>query len=329
MSEILSQNEIDELLNALSNGDANNILIESNEALKEAKDYNFARPSKFNKEQLRALEIIFDNYSRAVSSFLSGYLRTSTNIEVINAEQVTYGEFNNSLVNPVILSIIEFKPFKGSIILEISANLGFSIIDRILGGPGLSIKKLRDFSEIEKILLERVVLQMVNLLVEPWENITEIDPKLEKIETNSQLAQIISQNEMIALVTLGVKIGSVEGLINFCIPHIVIEPSMKRLNTKYWFSKQAVKEDTSIYKEKIESQLEEAEIPVSVLIGKTNINVGDFLNLQIGDIIPVDSYINSDLNIMIGNLLKFQGKPGVSRGKNAIQITSLIGRRDK
>lgn len=329
MGEILSQNEIDELLNALNSGDTSNIVRENDKSVKDAKNYNFARPSKFNKEQLRALEIIFENYSRVISSFLSGYLRTSTSIEVVNAEQVTYGEFNNSLVNPVILSIIEFKPFKGSIILEMSANLGFSIIDRILGGPGLSIKKLRDFSEIEKILLERVVLQLVNYLVEPWENISPIEPRLEKIETNSQLAQIISPNEMMALVTLSVKIGTIEGLINFCIPHIVIEPSMKRLNTKYWFTTKTVKEDTSIYKEKIETQLEETEVPVSVLIGKTNINIGDFLNLQVGDIIPVDSYISSDLNVMVGNLLKFQGKPGVSRGKNAIQITSLVGRRGK
>ncbi len=326
MGDILSQSEIDALLSALSSGD-DGVVLNNEIEEKKVRAYDFARPSKFGKEQLRTLEVIFENFSRLVSSFLTGYLRTATQIEVINAEQLTYNEFNNSLLNPVILGIIDFNPLKGSIILDLSSNIGYAIIDRILGGSGDTIKKTREFTEIEKILLNRVLSQIVSYLVEPWENVCHIAPSLEKLETNSQFAQVMSPNEMIALVTLSIKLGENEGLINFCIPHIVIEPIMDKLNTKHWFASRE-EEDLSVYRDKVEVRLEEAKIPVSVVVGKTNITVDEFIGLQVGDVITLDSYVNSDFNVMVGNLLKFYAKPGTSRGKNAIQITSLVGREE-
>ena len=328
MGEVLSQSEIDELLKALNTGELDVSNIQTTDREKHIKKYDFARPSKFAKEQLRTLEIIFDNYSRIVSTYLSGYLRTPTQIDVINAEAVTYYEFSNSLANPVILSSVDFSPLKGSILLELSPNLGYCIIDRILGGKGSMIEKIREFTEIERILLERIVSQLVNLLREPWENVIEITPRLEKIETNSQFAQIISPNEMIALVTLNMKIGEVEGMMNICIPHLVIEPIMDRLNTKYWFTTVEQDENTT-YRKYLEKRLEFAKIPIKAILGKTYITVGEFLNLQVGDVIKLDSYTNSDLDVMVGNLLKFRAKPGLFKNKNAIQITSIERKEDE
>ncbi len=328
MSDILSQNEIDELLKSIDSGNTEHIDLSTDKNKKQVKDYNFRRPSKFSKEHLRTLEIIFENYSRMISSFLSGYLRANTTINVASAEQLTYNDFSASLVNPVILSVVDLKPLKGSIIVEISSNIGFSMIDRILGGPGFGLKKVRDFSEIEVILLERIVTQMLNFLVEPWENVMNMKPELQKIETNSQFAQIISPNDMIALVTLNMKIGSAEGFLNFCMPHIVLEPIMERLNTKYWFSRSNDQEDRTLYRDELSETLEKTIVPLSAVIGRTNISVWDFIHLQAGDIITLDSFVNSDLNIMVGNLLKFKGKPGINRGKNSIQITSFVGKEE-
>lgn len=327
MGDVLSQKEIDELLQLMSTGNSDELLMSKDANTQKTVDYDFKRPSKFNKEQLRTLEIIFDTYSRMVSSFLTGYLRTTTNVEVANAEQLTYNDFSASISNPVILAIIEFNPFKGSIILDLSANIGYSVIDRVLGGPGLSIKKLRDFSEIETILLERIITQMLNYLIEPWESITPINPKLTKIETNSQFAQIISPSEMIALVTLSIKVGSVEGYMNFCIPHFVIEPIMDKLNTMYRFGYNDEEEESN-YKDTLEISLERAKVPVSAIIGRTNISVNEFISLQPGDIIPLDSYYTSDLDVTVGNLLKFRAKPGINKSKNAIQITSIIRKEE-
>lgn len=327
MADVLTQSEIDELLNALSAGEVDVADMDSHGKAKQIKEYNFARPSKFSKEQLRTLEIIFDNYGRMVSTFLSGYLRTLTQIEVINAEAVTYSEFTNSLTNPVVLSIIDFAPLSGSIILEFSPNMGYVIIDRILGGQGQSLNKIREYTEIEKILLERVIHQFVNMLPEPWENVISLEPKLEKIETNSQVAQIISPNEIIALITFNVKIGEIEAMMNICIPHMVIEPIMDKLNTRFWFAHEK-KEAKTQYRQHIEKRLERSLIPVSAVLGKTQITVKEFVELQKGDIITIDSYVDSELPILVGSFVKFLGKPGVKKNKNAIQITSVVRKEE-
>ena len=327
MADVLSQNEIDELLNALSAGEVDVADMDSHKRARQIKEYNFARPSKFSKEQLRTLEIIFDNYGRMVSTFLSGYLRTLTQIEVINAEAVTYSEFTNSLTNPVVLSIIDFSPLNGSIILEFSPNMGYVIIDRILGGQGQTLNKIREYTEIEKILIERVVHQFVNILPEPWENVISLEPKLEKIETNSQVAQIISPNEIIALITFNVRIGDVEAMMNICIPHMVIEPIMDKLNTRFWFAHEK-KETETQYRQHIEKRLERSKIPVSAILGKTQITVKEFIELQKGDIITIDSYVESEIPILVGSFVKFHGKPGIRKNKNAIQITSVVREED-
>ncbi|MFI3230411.1 MAG: flagellar motor switch protein FliM [bacterium] len=320
MSEILSQDEIDKLLNAIASGDD---AVESGEREKRIVSYNFARPSKFAKDQLRTLEIMFDNFARTTGSFLTGYLRTAVVVEVMSSEQVTYGEFSNSMINPVILAIMDFQPFKGNVLLELSAAVGVCMMDRLLGGEGKEPRVNKEFTEIEVALLNSIMEKIIDKLIEPWSQICEINPLLDKVETNAQFAQIISPNEMVALITLNIKIGEIEGLMNFCIPYIVIEPIVEHLNTKYWFSTNNDSNDET-YQPHVERQLEKALVTVSALVGKTNVTIDEFIGIQVGDVIPLDSYVNSDLRIKVGEITKFYAKPGINRGKNAIQITSVI-----
>lgn len=327
MGDILSQSEIDAIINAMADGDTQAI-TDAAVTKKEALPYDFARPQKINKEQLRTLELIYDSYCRTLASFLSGYLRTNVNISVISAEQVTYNEFSNALANPVILSIVELSPLKGSIILELAANIGYAIIDRILGGSGTGVKRMREFTEIEKILLERVITQMLNHLPEAWEAVEALSPRLDKIETNSQFAQIVAPTDTTALVTISIKVGAVEGLMNFCLPTDVIEPIIDRLSTRYWFTSYADEDKDVDHAINIQKKLEAANINVSAVVGRTRIMVNDFVNLSRGDIIPLDSFISSDLEVYVGPILKFYAKPGLSKGRNAIQITSLIKREE-
>ena len=172
---------------------------------KKVKEYDFARPSKFSKEHLRTMEMIFEHYGRLLSTNLPVYLRKNVQVEVVNSEAVTYSEFSNALSNPVLLGIVNFAPLKGNIILEMASNLGYAIVDRMLGGRGDPMDKVREFSEIELLIIERIMIVCVNLLREPWENVADIHPRLERIETNSQYAQIISPSEMIAIVTITVS----------------------------------------------------------------------------------------------------------------------------
>lgn len=328
MVDILSQFEIDALLNQMMTGgeglsDALSPMIKGTEA----RAYDFANPSKFNREQLRTLENIFDNFARSTSSFLTGYLRTAAHLEVFSSEEIMYRDFNVALANPVILSMIELAPLKGTVVVDMSSSVGYAIIDRILGGPGFGIKKMRDFSEIEKILLERVMLQLLGFLPEPWESVLPLRPRLEKIETNTQFAQIIAPTDKVALVVLTIKIGSSEGNLSFCLPHRVLEPIVDRLYTRFWYG-QREEENKDMYRESLEIELERAKVPVSVQVGKSKIMVSDFINLQVGDIIPLNSYVSSDVDVLIGNMHKFHAKPGTSRGKFAVQITDLIEREE-
>ncbi len=322
MGEVLSQNEIDSLLKALSSGELDvDEIKDKNE--KQVKDYDFARPAKFSKEHLRTLEIIFEHYGRLLSTNLPVYLRKNVQVEVMNSEAVTYSEFSNSLSNPVLLGIVNFAPLSGSIIIEIGENLGYTIVDRMLGGKGAPLERPRDFSEIELLILERIFNVVVNLLIEPWENVCELEPRLERIETNSQFAQIISPTEMIALVTLNIKIGEVEGLINICLPYITLESVMDKLNTKYWYSNLQEKDEQE-YSEIIESLISRAPMPIKVALGNSTISVNDFLGLQRGDIIRLDTKVDEELNIFVGNIKKFTALPGATGDNYAVRITSVI-----
>lgn len=322
MGDVLSQNEIDSLLRALNDGELD--VEEMKDAPeKQVKNYDFARPSKFSKEHLRTLEIIFEHYGRLLSTNLPVYLRKSVQVEVMNSEAVTYSEFSNALSNPVLLGVVDMESLGGNIIIEMASNLGYTIIDRMLGGTGQPLEKNRDFSEIELLILERIMTICVELLHDPWQNVVEVNPRLERIETNSQFAQIISPNEMIAIVTINLKIGDVEGLMNVCLPFVTLEPVMDRLNTKFWYSS-IKKNDDEQYTEVIESLISKVSVPIKAYLGKSTVSVQDFTNLQVGDIIRLDSKVEEELEVYVGSIRKFAALPGASGNRYAVRVTSVI-----
>ncbi len=328
MGDILSQSEIDELLRALNTGEIDVQQMQTTTQEKKIKSHDFRRPSKFAKDHLKTLHIIHENYARLVTNFLSGYLRTLVQVDVISVEPLSYYEFNNSISNPVILAVVDFTPLTGSIIFEVAPNISFALIDRILGGKGYSMERVRGFTEIELAIIERIIIQMLNLMREPWENVIAIRPRLEKIETNAQFAQIISPNEIVALVTLSARVGEVEGMINLCIPHMVVEPIVSKLSTKIWFST-IEKETTKETKENIETKIEQTQVPVRAILGRTVIPVNDFIEIQSGDVIVLDSCVNGDLEVLVGDILKFYAKPGVKKNKVSVKVTEVVGREDE
>ena len=322
MGEVLSQDEIDNLLKALSTGELDADEMKNTDE-RQVKDYDFARPAKFSKEHLRTLEIIFEHFGRLLATNLPAYLRKSVSVDVVNSEVVIYSEFSNALSNPVLLGVVGMDPLMGNVIMEMASNLGFAIVDRLLGGVGNSLEKERDFSEIELSILERVFTICVNLLHEPWENVVEITPRLNRIETNSQFAQIISPSETIAIVTINLKIGDVEGLMNICLPYTTLEPVMDKLNTKYWFSTMKEK-DSNSYEAAIENIIDNALIPMKAVLGTSKINVQDFVNLQLGDVIRLDRKFDDELEVYVGNIKKFKALPRYSDNKYAVRVTEIL-----
>lgn len=321
MSDVLSQSEIDNLLSALNSGEfdpAENDAVEE----KSVKDYDFARPSKFSKEHLRTLVFIFEHYARILSTNLPVYLRKNVQVEVMHSEAATYQEFSNSLSNPVLLGIVNFAPLEGSIIMELATELGFTIVDRMLGGDGQPLDKNREFTEIELTIIERIMAVCVNHLIEPWQSVQELQPTLERIETNSQFAQFVTPNEMTSIITMSIKIGNVEGLMNICIPFAVLEPVIDKVNTKFWYSTAQLKDD-GVFREFLEESINKAKIPVRAIMGKSAISVNDFIHLRPGDVIKVNTRIEDELDIYVGNIKKFSAIPGAYEDSYAVKIKTI------
>ncbi|HHW56555.1 MAG TPA: flagellar motor switch protein FliM [Clostridia bacterium] len=328
MAEILSQSEIDELLKAFSSGslDAKEIKVEEKKS-KKIRPYDFRRPNKFSKEQLRTLQMIFENLARSLTTFLSGYLRTMANVTVISVDQVTYYEFSNSLNNPVFIAILDASPLEGPFLLEFNNNTTYAILDRILGGRGKGELLDREYTEIEINLLTKIVRQILPLLKEPWSNIVEINPSLLRVETNSQFAQIISPNETVALCTLSIKINETEGMMNFCMPHLTLEPIIPKLTTKFWFS--SMKKDEKINSDVIKNKISKTYVPLTVEIGSAIISIRDLLNFEVGDIIMLDKNFKEPVDVIIDKKVKFRGIPGIKNRKYSVKITEVIYKGDE
>ncbi len=326
MSEVLSQNEIDNLLAALSTGELDADTL-SDTSEKQVKNYDFKRPAKFSKEHLRTLEIIHEHYGRLLSTNLPVYLRKTVQVAVASSETVTFSEFTNALASPSILGIINFHPLNGTIILDMAPNLGFAMIDRMLGGQGNALERSRDFSEIEMTILQKMMVVCMQLMRDPWKNVVEVNPVLDRIETNPAFAQIISPSDMIAIVTLNVKIGDTEGFFNICLPFFTLEDVMDKLNTKFWFSNMTEISGEE-YTDYIEAMIRHVDIPIRAVLGGSSISVGDFMMLQPGDVIRVDTDVDSELDVYVGNIRKFTGLPGYNKDKFAMKITSVIREED-
>ena len=260
MAEILSQAEIDALLNAMSSGELDADQMQPKDE-KKVRNYDFSRPTKFSKEHLRTLEIIFEHYARLVSTNLPVYLRKNVQVSVVGSEAITFSEFTNSLASPIIMGIVAFTPLNGSIIMEMGTNLGYAMLDRMLGGSGEPLEKGREFSEIEQIIIEKILVMLTQLLREPWKNVIDISPVLSRLETNSQFAQVIAPSDMVAMVTLEIKIGDVEGFMNICLPFFTLEDVMDKLNTKYWYSTMQENHDEN-YEIYIESMIRKVDVPI-------------------------------------------------------------------
>lgn len=323
MADVLSQNEIDALLQALGSGEVDVEEIKEEESAKKVKEYDFRNPQKIAKDQLRTIEIIHENFSRLLQTFLSGYLRTPVEISILTVEQYAYSEFSNAISNPAFLSIINFEPLNGQILMEISTNVVYAMIDRLLGGDGIEDNIIRTFTEIELSLLEGMVERIMDIIKEAWSNVIDLKPKLEMIEVNSQFAQIVPPNETIALVTLNIGVGAAEGMINMCIPYIVIEPILDKLSTKYWFS--TARRDISTKEVKLlKERILQTVVPIRAELGSSKIKVKDIINLQKGDVIKLNVKKNDPIKLKVGTYVKFLGKPGKVNNNMAVQVTNVV-----
>ncbi|WP_454190579.1 flagellar motor switch protein FliM [Paenibacillus sp. Marseille-Q7038] len=323
MVDVLSQNEIDALLAALSSGEMDAEELKKEDSQKKIRSYDFKRAVRFSKDHIRSLTRIHENFARYLTTYFSAQLRTFVQINVVQVEQLPYDEFIRSIPKMTILNIFEAEPLQGRMVLEVNPNVAYAMLDRLLGGPGTSTAKVNTMTEIEITIMERIFSKAFDSLQEAWKTVLDIKPRMEALETNPQFMQIVSPNETIALISLSTKIGDTTGMINLCIPHVVVEPIMSKLSTHQWFiseKKSRAPEEMIALKERVKK----AKLPIIAELGESQISIAEFLSLGVGDVIALGKPVNEGLTIKVGEKAKFIGSPGSLRDRVAVQIDEIL-----
>ncbi|WP_127531895.1 flagellar motor switch protein FliM [Paenibacillus kobensis] len=323
MVDVLSQNEIDALLAALSSGEMDAEELKKEDTQKKVRVYDFKRALRFSKDHIRSLTRIHENFARYLTTYFSAQLRTFVQISVVDVEQLPYDEFIRSIPKMTILNIFEAEPLEGRMVLEVHPNVAYAMLDRLLGGQGTAPSKMNALTEIEMTVMERIFSRAFDSLQEAWKTVLDISPRLEALETNPQFMQIVSPNETIALISLSTKIGDTTGMINLCIPHVVIEPIMPKLSVHHWFVSQK-KSRSPEEVDMLEQRVNRAKLPIAVELGESTINIHEFLNLAAGDVITLNKPVGEGLHIKVGNKLKFVGSPGSIKDRVAIQVDEIV-----
>ncbi|OJF77634.1 MAG: flagellar motor switch protein FliM [Treponema sp. CETP13] len=324
MNEVLSQDEIDQLLQAISSGDTETEEFKPVSDTRKIKIYDFKRPGKFSKEQIRTISVMHETFARLTTTSLSAQLRTMVHVHVASVDELTYEEFTRSVPTPTTMAVINMDPLKGNAILEIDPAITFSIIDRLFGGQGTATKVQRELTDIEQSVMDSIIVRILANMREAWTQVIDLRPRLGQIETNPQFAQIVPPSEMVVLVTLETKIGEEEGMMNFCIPYITLEPIISKLSSQFWFSS-VRRNSTTQYLGVLKEKLSDVYMDIVAEIGTINLPIRDVLGLRVGDIVRLSNVkVGEPLPLNIGNKKKFLYQPGVIGKKMAVQITNKL-----
>ncbi|WP_312476096.1 flagellar motor switch protein FliM [Neobacillus sp.] len=317
MAEILSQQEIDALLSALNNGELQ--ASDVTEEKEKVKVYDFKRAMRYSKEQLRSITRIHENFTRLLTSYLSAQLRTFVQIEIDLVDQVNYQEFIASIPSRTILNVFEVKPMDEKMVMEINPQVAYAILERLLGGQGDPSTRNGTLTEIETVLMQKIFTRAFDMYQEVWKNIENIKVKWEAIESNPQFIQIASPNETVIIIALRTTIGEVTGRMTLCLPHLIVEPVLPKLSTHQWLS--SMSKTNVPQQDKLKQNLEPVPVPLIAEIGKATLQVSDLFNLQIGDVIGIET---GKLQVKVGRLTRFLGNPGIQKGHYAVQIDQVI-----
>lgn len=321
--EILSQHEIDALLSALTSGEMDAEELKKEEEEKKVRVYDFKRALRFSKDQIRSIYRIHENYARLLTTFFSAQLRTYVNISVASVDQIPYEEFIRSIPNMTILNVYSLEPLEGRIILEVNPNIAYAMMDRQLGGQGYGDYSVDNLTEIETLLISQLFEKSVPNLQEAWSSIIEINPVLEEFEVNPQFLQLVSPNETVVVVSLNTKIGEVSGMMNICIPHIVLEPIIPKLTAHYWMQTGAKDRDPKTYAQ-LTNLVKEVDVKATAILGRAVISLRELLNLKPGDIIALDQSINKPITLEVNNEPKMYVQVGKRNKKLAVQVLETI-----
>lgn len=339
MAKILTQDEVDALLNSVQSGatieEAQTVVEQQQttaqtpeakknkgQKFKKVMVYNFKRPDRVSKEQMRSLHFLHDRFARNFSSSLSAYLRTISEINLVSVEQLTYSEFLLSLPDPTCFTSISMKPLEGNAALEINPSLVFPIIDKMLGGPGEPLTEIRAMTAIEQNIFEAIIRLILEDLKEVWKQIVNLDMKIHSQETSPQLVQVVAPNEVVVLIVFEVKFQEVVGMMNFCIPSIIMEPISAEFDQEWYTGYK--KSDNFEEARMLQELMKRVYFQAGAEIRGSTITVQDFLGLENGDIIQLTAKPEDPLVLSVNQVPKYRGQVIINNEQRIFQVHERI-----
>ena len=338
--DILSEGELDALLSGIQTGpQGGETSVEDDEDSDDAvsagpvrkkgkvKGYDFRRPDKFSKDQVRTIEMMHEAFSRHFGADLSGYIRTIAEISVTSVKQMTFSEYAEKIPNPTSIAVFSLEPLKGNAIFELNPSIIFPIIDRVLGGQGTAIGKPRELTDLEQAIVGKIIEKAFGNLKDSWHRIVDFEPEIKSRETNPQFVQIVAPNEMCLVLNFEIKIKEHVGAMSLCIPYMVIEPVLYKLSAKQWFTltKEEMNDET---RGVLDKKIKSTWVPVTVNLGAAALRMRDVVELKEGDIVKLDTGSKENILVMVEGKPMFYGKVGVKGKKKAVKLTSLLEKND-
>lgn len=345
LAEILSQAEIEALLASLTGDGESDPMAEppaaepvrsspsksapgspmpmpskrENKGLIAYEPYDFRRPDKFAKDQLRTLQMLHETFARLYAGSLSGYLRVPVHVDLVSVEQIPYDEYMRSLTSSII-NVFSMAPLAGQALLEVEFNVILSMIDRLLGGPGSMVKNTSLLTDIERALTESIIDRALREFHTAWEGIAQFTPKREVMETQSQFVQIVPPNDVVVSILFEIKVGELRGAMSICIPYLLLKPVTPKLSAQRWFAS-SVKKNTGKHVSILAKRLSKTHVNCTVRLGDAHLTVNEVLELKVGDVITLNKEQHEEVEILIGNSVKFYGKPGIRGKKLAVHVS--------
>lgn len=325
LDNVVTNEEIDALMEAVQSGQVSPPARSGSG--RQIKEYDFTRPDKFSKEQMRALEMIHSNLARNLSTHLSAMLRSQAEVEMESIVETSYMEFFDSIDHPATIALLSLEPLVGRALLEIGSGISFALLDRMLGGPGAVIGEPRELTEIEKGLMGRVVERVAKCVDDSWSTLAPIHAEMEMIIGSMLFGQIALPDDRLVLARYVVHLGKVSGYAHIGIPVTALDPVLSRLTAQQWFSG-ARHSKSDALTDSIRQSLDAAALQLAAELGHANITVQELLDLQVGDLVCLNRKAGADLDVRIGEQVRFRGQPGQVGRRLGLRITQRLDERE-
>jgi flagellar motor switch protein FliM len=335
MADVLSQSEVEALLAALdpgapAGGNSSGAPAATPEQFGQISVYDFKRPERVSKEQMRAFQALHEGFGREFGAALSGMLRTIIEVKLISVDQLTYSEFVFSLENPTCFNLLASAGLQGHMILDLNPSIIFPVVDRLLGGgkDTQGTFPSRPLTEIELRLVSRITSLATKGLEHSWKNLCDLQLRVIQVESNPQLVQIVPPNEVIVLISFEITMGEMRGIMNLCIPYNTIEPLAGKLSSDAWsaYTKRAADPQQRL---NLETGVTQAKVEMVVRLAETTITAGELAHLSIGDVIVTEQPSHQGLKVVVEGRPAFLCFAGAYKGHRAARISSPITRLEE